>query len=355
MKDAASHKDHSCCSSSSKASVLKWYQIPLVWISICVLSLLILSVFISALTSFQHLFLSYVRVMLAPVFLGLLAGGMIDYFVPGEYISKYLARESKRTVLLAAGLGFLASACSHGVIALVMEIHKKGASGPAVIGFLLASPWANLPVTFLLFAFFGWRALLIIFSAIFIAVLTGLFFQFLDRKGWIEKNRHTVPVDTGFSIRKDIVRRFREYRFSFHGVGADIRGVVRGSRDLAAMVLGWIMLGILLASLAGAFVPTGVFQVYLGPSILGLLATLAAAAVIEVCSEGTAPLAFEIYRQTGALGNAFAFLMGGVVTDYTELGLIWTRLGPRTALWMIGISLPQVFLMALIFNRLGNS
>jgi len=34
--------------------------------------------------------------------------------------------------------------------------------------------------------------------------------------------------------------------------------------------------------------------------------TLIVATIMEVCSEGTAPLAFELYRQTGAFGNAFA-------------------------------------------------
>ena len=33
----------------------------------------------------------------------------------------------------------------------------------------------------------------------------------------------------------------------------------------------------------------------------------------------------------GALGNSFAFLMGGVVTDYTELGALWSNIGRRTA------------------------
>jgi len=79
------------------------------------------------------------------VALGLVLGGIVDYYVPREYISKILSRPKKRTVIYATGLGILASACSHGILALSMELHKKGASGPAVVSFLLASPWANLP------------------------------------------------------------------------------------------------------------------------------------------------------------------------------------------------------------------
>ena len=95
-----------------------------------------------------------------------------------------------------------------------------------------------------------------------------------------------------------------------------------------------------------------IFHQYLGPTFLGLVITIVVATILEVCSEGTSPLAFEIYRQTGAFGNSFAFLMGGVVTDVTEIGLIWKNLGQRTALWMLAVSLPQVIFLGWIFNRL---
>jgi len=287
-----------------------------------------------------------------PIGLGFLIGGVIDYYIPREYISKILAQKKKRTVFYAIGLGFLASACSHGVIALSMELHKKGASGPAVVSFLLASPWASLPITFLLIGFFGAKAFVIIGSALFVALTTGLVFQVLDQKGWIEKNKYSVTVAGDFSIRQDLVKRFREYRFSMTQGLQDVQGVLKGMGALAQMVLWWILIGMVLASLASAFVPANIFHRFLGPTLVGLLITIALAAVLEVCSEGTSPLAFEIYRQTGALGNAFAFLMGGVVTDYTEIGLVWMNLGKRTALWMLVLTIPQVLLLGWIFNTL---
>ena len=119
---------------------------------------------------------------------------------------------------------------------------------------------------------------------------------------------------------------------------------------LADMVLSWLLIGILLASLIGVFVPPHIFHRFLGATPLGLLLTLALAAVLEVCSEGTAPLAFEIYKNTGAFGNVFAFLMGGVVTDYTEIGLVWSNLGRKTAFWMVAVALPQVVLLGALFN-----
>jgi len=282
--------------------------------------------------------------------LGLVLGGAIDYYIPREYISKYLARGRKRTVLYAAGLGFLMTACCHGIIALSMELHKKGASGPAVVSFLLASPWANLPMTFLLIGFFGWKGFLIIFSALAVSVITGLALQRLDEKGWIERNENSVFLESDFSIGRDIKKRFSEYRLSLSTVKKDLRGIAKGTLTLADMVLWWILIGVVLAGIASAYVPRSVFHRFFGPSWLGLLVTLTAATLFEVCSEGTSPLAFELYRHTGAFGNAFVFLMGGVVTDYTEVGLIWMNIGKKTALWMLALTLPQVIFLGWIFN-----
>ena len=86
--------------------------------------------------------------------------------------------------------------------------------------------------------------------------------------------------------------------------------------------------------------------------IAGLLVTLVLATIIEICSEGSAPMSFEIFRQTGALGNSFVFLMAGVVTDYTEIGLIWHNVGRKTAIWLPLISVPQVIVLGIIANSL---
>jgi len=221
-----------------------------------------------------------------------------------------------------------------------------------VVSFLLASPWANLPITILLFGFFGAKAFLIVGGALLVALVTGFSLQGLDRLGWIERNRHSVEVEEGFSIWQDILRRFREHEFSHESFRHAVRGIWKGMASLAAMVLPWVLIGILLSGLVSAFVPGHIFHQYFGPTLLGLLVTMGVATVLEVCSEGTSPLAFTIYQQTGAFGNAFAFLMGGVVTDVTEIGLVWKNLGPRTALWMLAITLPQVVVLGWLFNKI---
>ena len=222
-----------------------------------------------------------------------------------------------------------------------MQLYKKGASVPAVITFLLASPWANLPITILLFGFFGWQALYIVVGAMLIALTTGLVFMTLGNLGLIEES---LPASEGDD------RSWRRVQ-DFDARDAD-QGVTAGAIRLANMVLWWLLIGILAAAAIGAYVPAHWFMQFLGPDISGMLLTLLFATVIEVCSEGSSPIAFEIFNNTGALGNAFIFLMAGVATDYTEIGLLWSNIGKRTALWLPLVTVPQILLLAYFLTKL---
>ena len=319
-------------------------------VSVITLILVFLSYCFVPLEAFRKVLFHYVESIWWAVFLGLFLGGIIEHYVPREYISKVLARKSALTILNAVFLGFLMSACSHGILALSIQLHKKGASNPAVVSFLLASPWANFAVTMMLLSLFGLKGLLIIISAVVIAINTGLIFMFLEKKGWIQQNKNIVLVAQDYSIIDDFRLRLGNYKFNSDSIITDFKGIFTGMLALAEMVLGWIILGILLASLAGAFIPVHFFHKFMGPTLLGLIVTLILATVIEVCSEGSSPLAFEIYRQTQALGNSFVFLMAGVVTDYTEIGLLWSNLGKRVALWMPLVTVPQVIVLGYLFN-----
>jgi hypothetical protein len=337
----------SCCHQDHQS----FFKSKLFFVSIVAVVLVLFSYVLVPLEPFRKVLFHYVGSIWWAVFLGLFLGGTIEYYIPREYISKVLARKSPLTILNAVLLGFLMSACSHGILALSIQLHKKGASNPAVVSFLLASPWANFAVTMMLLSLFGLKGLLIIVAALIIAINTGFIFLFLEKKGWIEQNKNSLSIAQDYSIINDFRLRLSNYKFNRDSLVADSKGVAKGMLDLAEMVLGWIVLGVLLASLAGAFIPVHFFHKFMGPTLTGLLVTLVLATIIEVCSEGSSPLASEIYRQSQALGNSFVFLMAGVVTDYTEIGLLWSNLGRKVALWMMLVSVPQVIALGYIFNR----
>jgi len=346
------------CSSCAPVAK-KWYKERLYIFTIITIALAIITYVVTPLNPFFYALKDYFILIWWAVLIGFLIGGFIDYFVPRSYIEKYLSRPKKRTILYAVIFGFLMSACSHGILAIAIELYRKGANTSSVVAFLLASPWANLPITVLLFGFFGWKALLIVVSALVIAIITGLIYQVLERKGMVECRQcikgEDRPVLTDFSIIQDVRKRWDEFKFTRHNVWEAVKGTLNGSWSLAKMVLWWLIIGMLMAAFVRALVNTGVithdmFMTYMGPSILGLLVTLVFATIIEVCSEGSSPLAFEIYNQTKAFGNSTVFLLSGVVTDVTEIGLIWSNIGRKAAIWLPIITVPQALIFGYLFN-----
>ena len=337
-----------CLSCEIKGSHLPWYKERLYVVGLITLAIITIAYFFS-----QRLFdafTDYLKLIWWAILLGLFIGGLIDFLVPNAYISRYLSKHEKKTIFYSVLFGFFMSACSHGILAISMELYKKGASIPSVIAFLLASPWSNLPITILLFSFFGVKAFLLLISAISIAIITGLIYQVLEKNKIIEQSKHIIKVDESFSIRADIKKRWKGYKFNAKTNIKTLKGVFGGSWALAKMVVWWILIGMILASFIRAFVPTHLFHQFLGPTLLGLGITLLIATIIEVCSEGSAPLSFEIFNQTGAFGNSFTFLMAGVATDYTEIGIIWSNIGKKAALWLPIITVPQVLILGYLFN-----
>ena len=75
----------------------------------------------------------------------------------------------------------------------------------------------------------------------------------------------------------------------------------------------------------------------------------------EMCirdsSEGSAPVAADLMTRAQAPGNSFAFLMGGVSTDYTEIMVLKDATQSwKIALFLPLVTLPQILLIAYLTN-----
>ncbi len=281
--------------------------------------------------------------------LGIIFVGLLEN-IPRQFISAAMGKGGTITgILRATGAGVLLDLCSHGILLVGMKLYQRGLSLGQTMAFLIASPWNSLSLTLVLWALVGfkWMITFLLLSVV-IAVISGVIFDLMVKRGILPKNPNQASTPKDFSFWRDLKKGLGNHHFSARWIGAVLWNGLKGSK----MILRWIFFGVIVAALIRTFLPPEQFQTLFGPSILGLGMTLLIATILEVCSEGSTPIAAEILTRAGAPGNAFAFLMTGVSTDYTEIiALKETTKSWKISLFLPLITLPQIIILALIMNK----
>lgn len=307
--------------------------------------------FINQTSTVTHLFHSFYELfntMSLGIALGIIFVGLLGR-VPREYVISVLGKPGTKTSLFRATLaGLLLDLCSHGILMVGMKLYERGASLGQTMAFLIASPWNSLSLTIILFSLIGakWTLLFILLSAV-IAIISGIIFDTFEQKGILPKNPNEVAISDDFKLIDNLKNDIKNFKFSFNEVFSILKDGIKDSK----MIIKWVLFGALLSSIINVFVDQGIFKQYFGPSILGLIATLVATTILEVCSEGATPLAADLINRAAAPGNSFTFLMAGVSTDYTEImSLKETTKSWKIALFLPLITVPQVLIVGLILN-----
>jgi uncharacterized membrane protein YraQ (UPF0718 family) len=294
--------------------------------------------------------------LLSRAWWGLLVG-IIAFAVigrlPRELVAAVLGRSGSVSGLFrAVGAGVLLDLCNHGILMVGMSLYKRGASLGQTIAFLIASPWNSLSLTLILAALIGWGwMLLFILLSMVVALVTGWIADRLVHAGKLPANPNAVSLPAGYRMGPAFADVLRSLKPGTRNYLRLAREGLTGSQ----MVLRWIFFGFVLTALIRAFVPDASFQQYFGPTLAGLFLTLLATTILEVCSEGSSPIAADLVTRAHAPGNAFVFLMAGAATDYTEiLALRETTRSWKATLALPLISTPQVLLIGWLIHQLGR-
>lgn len=283
--------------------------------------------------------------------LGMLFVGLLGR-VPREFVTALLGRgDTFIGIFRATFAGVLLDLCSHGILLVAMRLYQRGASLGQVMAFLIASPWNSLSLTVILIALIGWKwTLLFIVCSMFIGIVSGLIFDLLVRRGTLPANPNTVELN-GFKPWQEAKKQLHKTQFSIQWWLLMLWEGLKDSR----MIVRWLLLGVLLASAIRTFVPIDSFQTYFGATLAGLGMTLVVATILEICSEGSTPIAADLVTRAQAPGNGFAFLMTGVATDYTEIMSLRETTGSwKIALFLPLVTVPQVIIFSWVMNLAGT-
>lgn len=297
---------------------------------------------------FGHSIEDFVDTMWWGIALGIIMIALLSK-VPREFVMAVLGKGGTFTGLVRATLaGVMLDMCSHGILMVGAKLYERGASTGQVMAFLIASPWNSLSLTFILIALIGlqWTLLFILFSVV-IALISGMIFELLTRREILPGNPNSVELSEDFNLFREAKEGIKSapYSISF------FKDMAWSGLKESRMVMRWIFFGLILAALIRTFVSPEDFATYFGPTLAGLGLTLLVATIIEVCSEGTVPIAADLLNRAKAPGNGFTFLMAGVATDYTEFMI----LREATGRWIIPlflplVTLPQVLLIGWLMN-----
>ena len=345
-----------CCHTDEKSKRIDW----LFWGSLIpVILLYVYGVAFSEnplgmdwLKSLSHHVVEFANTMWWGVVVGIITLAILSK-IPREFVMALLGTRKGKVqgVLRATLAGTLLDLCSHGILMVGAKLYERGATIGQVMAFLIASPWNSFSLTLVLIALIGlkWTLLFIVLSMI-IAIITGIIFDTLVDKKALPANTNSISVSKDFKFWHEAKTSLSKVNWSPALFGNMLLSGLKESR----MVVKWLLFGILLASTLRLFLDEAMFEQFFGPTALGLAATVAFATILEVCSEGSAPVATDILNRGGAPGNAFAFLMSGVSTDYTEIMVIKdTTKSWKLALFLPLITLPQIIFLGWIINVAG--
>jgi len=297
---------------------------------------------------FAQTIIEFLKTMWWGILIGMIFVGIMNK-VPREYFSHLLGKGNKFTdILKAAAAGVLLDLCSHGILMIGAKLYERGASYAQLLTFLIASPWNSFSLTLILIALIGFKwTMIYILASMVIAIVTGAMVMVMTRRGAIPQNPNTAETNKDFNFKASAIRDLKSVNWR----PKLIVEIFTGSIHELKILLKWLLLGVIIASAIRAFVPIEFFQTFFGPTIIGLFLTLIATSIIEVCSEGSAPIASEIVNTAGAPGNGFTFLMAGVATDYTEIMILKeTTKSWKLALILPLLTVPQILVLGYIFN-----
>ncbi|MBC86129.1 MAG: ATPase [Bdellovibrionaceae bacterium] len=336
------------CHDHSKTDYLLWGSLALIALGY-VLHLVGLNFNNLQLEEFSHSVYELMNKMAIGLVLAIFFTGLVDT-IPQEFTLSLLGTgRGFKGLLRATAAGLLLDLCSHGILLVGMKLYKRGATLGQTMAFLIASPWNSFSMTIILITLIGWvYTLVFIVLSCVIAILSGLIFNSLESKNVLPKNPHTVAIPEGYKVLPEAKKLVSQISFS----PAVLWKVILSGAKESKMILRWVFFGVIIAALVRVLFTPESFGTWFGPSLLGLGLTIVAATIIEVCSEGSAPIAAELLTVAKAPGNGFTFMMTGVSTDYTEIMALKETTGSwKISLFLPLVTVPQVVALGWILNN----
>ena len=280
--------------------------------------------------------------------IGAVLGGIIEVFVPSEFVQRALAGRATTTVFIAGGLGIIFPVCECAILPIVRRLINKGVPRPAVIAFLLGAPIVNpLVAASTWLAYRGnWGVVSTrMICGYVIAVSVAFVFDALFPREKI------VPVVSDASCEHGCHHCGHDHSHIPSGFLAKISDVISHARDDFFTVGKFLIIGAFVAAFARATIDVVAFRELFASPILSILAMMGLAVSLNLCSETDAFIAAGfrgIFPDTAQM----AFMVLGPMLDL-KLMLGYFTIFRGRAIWSLALMTVVAVLIVIMVLHYG--
>ena len=278
--------------------------------------------------------------------LGFTLSAVVQAVVRRQTIVRLLGDDKPRTLVVAAGLGAASSSCSYAAVALARSLFRKGASFTAAMAFEIASTNLVIELGIILALLIGWQFTLAEFvgGALMITLL-AMVMRFTLKGSLVDAARAQAEQGLAGSMEG---HAGMDMSIQTEGpLGARLFSGEGRTAVSHIFVMEWaavlrdVVLGLLLAGAAAAWIPNSFWRSFFleghpllakvwGPIIGPIVAILS-----FVCSIGNVPLAGVLWNGGISFGGVISFIYADLII--LPIIIIYRKYyGTRAALYLTG-------------------
>jgi len=265
----------------------------------------------------------YLFLGMAPyLMLGLLFVGLLNLFITKDMIAKHIGDNSFASVFKAALFGIPLPLCSCGVIPTSIYMAKNGASKPAVVSFLTATPQTGIDSILATYGMMGpVIAVFRPFAALLMGIVNGIAVRIFNFKEAEVKPDNKISLDS-YTLAANPKKNFQYYykkmvEYPFIEFLDDIS---------SQFIVGLFIAGIITYSIPEDFFSDSIVS----QGFLGMLVLIVISIPMYVCATASIPIAVSLMLKGFSPGVAFVFLAAGPATNAASLSMIAKVLGKKT-------------------------
>lgn len=281
---------------------------------------------------------------MAPYLLfGFLIAGFLSVLVSPEIVEKHLGGHGFWPIFKASLIGVPLPLCSCGVIPVAASLRRHGSSKGATAAFLISTPQTGVDSIAVTYGMLGPVFAIFRPLAAFISgMVGGWLIEAVDDR-YVSKNIPETCTDECCvpGPKRNWLPRALYY------------GFVTLPRDIARPLI----IGLLIAGIISAFIPTGFFSEKMGSGIVQMFVMMAFGIPLYVCATASVPIAAAMIMKGITPGAALVFLMTGPATNAATIAIIWKTMGRRTTMIYLavvaGTALASGILLDSVFT-IGN-